>query len=407
MATAATSHDWSVTTLQRWRRSLRRPAIYQSFEELRLGYVAVTRAKHLLTLSSYCWVSSRKTPLGPSPYLVQIRDAMATWGAQPDQWLDKPVKDSSNPLHDIDTSLPWPMEAHRAEIERRLHAAAAVRAAMDSAARSSPDASDLPLDLIEVARVADWDADLERLLAEARRARADAIEVPLPDSLSATAVARLRDDPDEFARELARPMPRRPSSSARFGTRFHAWVEARFGQQQFIDPDDLPGRADADIDSETELAELIKAFESGPFGDRAPSHIEPPFALVLDGQVVRGRIDAVYATDDGGYQVVDWKTNKAKTADPLQLALYRVAWAELMGVPIDKVSAAFYYVRSGELVEYDDLPDRQGLEDARARRRLTVGQPSGTASIVSSASLTMSSKLCSRSCDVSSSWVTR
>ena len=28
---------------------------------------------------------------------------------------------------------------------------------------------------------------------------------------------------------------------------------------------------------------------------------------------------------------MDWKTNKAQTADALQLALYRVAWAELVG----------------------------------------------------------------------------
>ena len=49
-------------------------------------------------------------------------------------------------------------------------------------------------------------------------------------------------------------MPRPPSPAARFGTRFHAWVEARFGQQHLIDPDDLPGRADAGIDDDADLA---------------------------------------------------------------------------------------------------------------------------------------------------------
>ncbi len=67
------------------------------------------------------------------------------------------------------------------------------------------------------------------------------VDVPLPSSLSATALARLRDDPDGFAADLARPMPRQPSPAARFGTRFHAWVESRFGQQDLFDPDDLPG----------------------------------------------------------------------------------------------------------------------------------------------------------------------
>ena len=160
-------------------------------------------------------------------------------------------------------------------------------------------------------------------------------------------------------------MPRKPSSSARFGTRFHAWVEARFGQQELMDPDELPGRQDAGIDDESDLQELIALFEKGPFANRTPVAVEPPFALVLAGQVVRGRIDAVYADhagDDHGYLVVDWKTNRRQTADPLQLALYRVAWAELRGVPLDRVRAAFYYVRTGDLVAPPDLPDREDLE---------------------------------------------
>jgi len=171
----------------------------------------------------------------------------------------------------------------------------------------------------------------------------------------------VRDDPEELARDLARPMPRRPSASARFGTRFHAWVEARFGQQEILDPDDLPGRADAEIDSESDLGELIARFEAGPFADRRPLGIEVPFAVVLAGQVVRGRIDAVYETPTG-YQVVDWKTNREATADPLQLAVYRLAWAELVGVDPDEVEGVFYYVRRDEVVEYADLPGRAELE---------------------------------------------
>jgi len=221
--------------------------------------------------------------------------------------------------------------------------------------------------------VAEWDAELERLLAEAAADTADVVDVPLPPSLSATAVARLRDDRDAFARDLARPMPRRPSASARFGTRFHAWVEARFGQQHLLDPDDLPGRADAEIDDDSDLQQLVELFARGPFADREPVALEPPFALVLDGQVVRGRIDAVYRERVGGedgYLVVDWKTNRAQDADPLQLALYRVAWAELAGVPVERVRAAFYYVRTGDLVEPPHLETRAELE-------ALVGRPTG------------------------------
>ena len=133
-----------------------------------------------------------------------------------------------------------------------------------------------------------------------------------------------------------------------------------------LDPDDLPGRADAEtsgIDDEADLDAVIEAFEAGPFADRVPHAVEASFALVLDGQVVRGRIDAVYVEDDGSYLVVDWKTNRAATADPLQLAIYRLAWAELVGVPLEQVRAAFHYVAvRARRSSRPDLPDRPGLE---------------------------------------------
>ena len=172
-------------------------------------------------------------------------------------------------------------------------------------------------------------------------------------------------------------MPRPPSSAARFGTRFHAWVEARFGQQLLLDPDELPGRGDSGIDDDSDLRELIKLFEDGPFADRVPHAVEPPFALVLAGQVVRGRIDAVYTEPSTGRRltcVVDWKTNRAATADPLQLAIYRVAWAELHDVPVERVRAAFYYVRTGELVEPDGPARTAPGSSGSSRVRRTSGR---------------------------------
>jgi DNA helicase-2/ATP-dependent DNA helicase PcrA len=96
-----------------------------------------------------------------------------------------------------------------------------------------------------------------------------------------------------------------------------------------------------------------------------PAAVEAPFALVLAGQVVRGRIDAVYEdleSGPGGYLLVDWKTNREQTADALQLAFYRLAWAELTGTPLERVRAAFHYVRTGDTVEPEPLADRAELE---------------------------------------------
>lgn len=327
---------------------------HESLEELRLGYVAWTRARHHLSVSAWRWAAHLKGGLGPSRYLVRTREAMATWGGEPDAWLELVAKGETSPYADQVVDQTWPISHHTPEVVRRTEAAAWVRAA-------DPDATDDIEDVLQLDRVQQWDDEIARLLAEASRDRTPDIAVPLPSSLSATSLARLRDDPDTFARDLARPMPRPPSSAARFGTRFHAWVEARFGQQLLLDPDDLPGRADTGIEDDADLRELIARFESGPFAERPPLEIEPSFALVLDGQVVRGRIDAVYREGDG-FLVVDWKTNRAQTADPLQLALYRLAWAELHDVPLEQVRAAFYYVRTGELVEPGELPGRDELE---------------------------------------------
>ncbi|MEV0787554.1 ATP-dependent DNA helicase [Streptomyces sp. NPDC050423] len=213
--------------------------------------------------------------------------------------------------------------------------------------------------------LASWDRDLDALAGELRRARAGVREVLVPASLSATQLLRLADDPDGFAQELARPMPRPPQPAARRGTRFHAWVESRFEELPLpmLGPDELPGgdESDTDIADERDLAELKEAFERTPYARRTPYRVETPFQITLAGRVIRGRIDAVYRTGDT-YEIVDWKTSRTNTADPLQLAVYRLAWAELHGLPLTDVTATFLFVRSGESVRPARLPGRPELE---------------------------------------------
>ncbi|MFD0631150.1 PD-(D/E)XK nuclease family protein [Catenulispora yoronensis] len=180
--------------------------------------------------------------------------------------------------------------------------------------------------------------------------------------MSASQLLRYRTDPAAFRRELARPMPQRPAPSARLGTKFHAWIESLFGQQALFEYEDLPGAADEDIDDEVDLKELQDAFLRTPWAASVPAAVEQPFQVVLAGRVVRGRIDAVYKTADG-WEVVDWKTSRGHDADPVQLAVYRLAWAEMRGVAPEAVSAAFVYVRDGQTVRPTDLPGRAELEE--------------------------------------------
>ncbi|WP_262701786.1 MULTISPECIES: ATP-dependent DNA helicase [Streptomyces] len=231
----------------------------------------------------------------------------------------------------------------------------------------------------EARLIGSWDRDLDALAGELRRARETVHEVPLPGTLTASQLLRLAADPDGFARELARPMPRPPRPAARRGTRFHAWVESRFEALPlpFLGSDELPGGEDddAEIADERDLTALKEAFARTPYARRTPYRVEVPVQLTLAGRTVRGRIDAVYresgtGPDDGPrYEIVDWKTGRSQNADPLQLAIYRVAWAEQHGLPLSAVTAAFVYVRSGEVVRPTGLPGRAGLE------RVLLGEP--------------------------------
>ncbi|MEU6281216.1 UvrD-helicase domain-containing protein [Streptomyces sp. NPDC047028] len=218
----------------------------------------------------------------------------------------------------------------------------------------------------EARAIASWDRDLDALAGELIRSRQAVTDVPLPATLTASQLLRLAEDPDGLAQELARPMPRPPQAAARRGTRFHAWLETRFEELTLplLEPDELPG-SDAEIADERDLEALKEAFERTQYARRTPYRVEAPFQFSLAGRVVRGRIDAVYRHEDQDgvtYEIVDWKTGRTHSADPLQLAVYRLAWAEQQGVPPESVTAAFLYVRSGEVVRPEGLPDRAALE---------------------------------------------
>ncbi|MFE9477697.1 UvrD-helicase domain-containing protein [Streptomyces spororaveus] len=262
---------------------------------------------------------------------------------------------------------PWAAEAW---------AGAPPAAAVARTPRPGAAAPGIPAGGEEARTVASWDRDLDALEGELRRARAAVRDVELPSALSASQLLRLAADEQGFVRDLARPMPRPPQPAARQGTRFHAWVESRFDELPLpfldvLDPvADLPGAgSDQEIADEADLDSLKAAFERSPYADRPPHRMEAPVQLTLAGRVVRGRIDAVYRNADGSYEIVDWKTGRTTEADPLQLAVYRVAWAEATNTPLDRVSAAFLHVRSGRVIRPRNLPDRARLE------RILQGEP--------------------------------
>ncbi|MGZ8176631.1 ATP-dependent helicase [Williamsia sp. SKLECPSW1] len=359
-------------------------------EDRRLLYVALTRTQRRLLISGHHWTARHDKPKGPSDFLTEIAEIVRAAddpGMRIVTWVDAPADGATNPLAEHATAVEWPRDplgAHRPSV---LAGADRVRDALRS--RGAPALFDSP----SVSTSGDPGADdpdtedevtvLERevdaLLAERAAESVFDLEVALPNHLSVSELVELDTDQAAFARRLRRPMPFKPNRLARRGTAFHAWVERRFGATRLLDTDELPGAADESNDADADLAVLREAFLASPWAARTPAEVEVPFETVIGDTVVRGRIDAVFTEPDGSAIVVDWKTGALPDAAhraslQVQLAAYRVAWSELSGVPLDRVRAAFHYVRPGVTVEPSDLPDRDGLA-----RLLAVRSPDGSA----------------------------
>lgn len=329
----------------------------EDLESQRLAYVAFTRAEYSLTVTGHWWGPTQLRPRGPSRFLESVHEACQGGNGEIITWAPKPADEADNPALGV-SAVAWPPVRDPRRQAALLHSAQLVRSA-ESSAPIPPSISNGDLE-----RVHRWDAQITSLLSELAARDAAEIIVRAPESMSASSLMRALTDPDGLAVDILRPMPSAPAPQARRGTDFHAWVEARFGQQSLLDPDDLPGAADIEIVSDEVLADLKAAFESSEFAHREPVAVERPFSLVLGGRVVRGRIDAVFAHGDR-FDVIDWKTGSGHGLDALQLAIYRLAWSQLEGVPLERIDAAFYLVSQSKLIRPESFPDLQALLDPR------------------------------------------
>jgi DNA helicase-2/ATP-dependent DNA helicase PcrA len=368
-------------------------------EERRLAYVAATRARSVLALSGAVW-GDGSLPRVPSRFVAEIagiaEDAgsaastPAPGGVRVATWAEPPEDGETNP-RDLSPAEPWPVDPLGATRDAVEEAAAMVRAYLAGTAppdadlderdreERALDSGDLrfwadgdalsPVEPDPDAVVAAWDREAALLLAEQEAARTGAVRVELPAHLSASKVVALAADVDSFADRLRRPLPQPPQPQARRGSAFHAWLERRFGAAALVDLEELPGAAD-DADADADLEALQERFLASPWATLTPEAVEVAVETPVGGVVVRGRIDAVfrYETEQGPrWDVVDWKTGPPprgeaeSTARGVQLAVYRLAWARLHGVPVDHVGAAFFHAATGETIRPVELLDEVAL----------------------------------------------
>ena len=333
-------------------------------EEVRLGYVAVTRAKHLLVCSGSWWRDG-KTVCGPSSLLETVRTACESGAGRVVHWAPQPPDGATNPALDEWPVGEWPADPLSDRRRRALSAGAElVGSAVPHPLQTMASGTDGADGADEF--VARWVRDADLLLRERARSGGPTVDVPLPAHLSVSALVTLRRDPAELARRLRRPMPAAPAPQARRGTAFHVWLEERFGAARLLDLDELPGSGDETAAPDAELARLQEAFLASEWAERQPVEVEVPFETPLGPLMLRGRIDAVFDDGAGGFEVIDWKTGPPPSGGELsaaavQLAAYRLGWSRLAGVPVERVSAGFHHVAAGTTVRPVDLLDEAGL----------------------------------------------
>jgi DNA helicase-2/ATP-dependent DNA helicase PcrA len=305
-------------------------------EDRRLAYVAITRARDHLLLTGSTWAGTKR-PRERSTFLVEVAEAIG---------VELPELDEvANPYLGTRRMLQWPIDPLGARRERVLRAAALTRAAQE-APRPAPD------------------PDLALLLAE-REARRTPAAAHAPTRIPASRYKDFVADYDRAVGSIARPLPERPFRQTRLGTLFHAWVESRAtmpGDGPSLDDalweadDDRPDSA-ATADDLEALDALRAKFLASEWADLQPLEVETEIDFTtrdLDGRphIVICKLDAVYRRDDRGgrIEIVDWKTgapprNETERAQRLvQLELYRNAYHERHGIPLDEIDVALYYV---------------------------------------------------------------
>jgi DNA helicase-2/ATP-dependent DNA helicase PcrA len=142
------------------------------------------------------------------------------------------------------------------------------------------------------------------------------------------------------------------------GTQIHAWIERQSsGQASLLELEEAPDLTAEELAGEPgKIDRLQKAFQDSRFAQAPPLFAERPFLLYVEGFVVGGRIDAIFGTPDGPWEVVDYKTGKRPPeADPLawlQLDLYALACMEIWSKRPEELTLTYFYLASGDAVSH-------------------------------------------------------
>ena len=266
-------------------------------------------------------------------------------------------------------------------------------------------------------RAQDWEREADLLMRLAEHTEPVLAE-QLPGHLSASTFIRLSEDPQGTVHELLRPVPQRPSRAATIGTEVHALIEEHFGVVPSADPLEAPEAEDTlgvtlpgavepagetapqevageehlefaedspqdvlfdelslaeESEQDSSVRSLWERFAASEWGSPGWKEriwaVEYPVETHVEGVSLRGRIDAVFRTEDGDGErwiLVDWKTGRRPKATDMQarrfqLGLYRIAFSRIMGIDPERISTVFVYLGGKRVEEVWDEQIRGGL----------------------------------------------
>jgi DNA helicase II / ATP-dependent DNA helicase PcrA len=333
-------------------------------DERRLFYVAITRARQLLVLTSAWWYQgSEKIPKGPGPFWREAADHPAV------EVLVQADQPAASPLTErLRERVSWPHPGRRPEDQDDPVFSEGLAEAVELE-RAAPGTLE--------ARVPPGQADAFRAGIEAGRHLLDAARVDLtavrvepPRILSVIQVLDYARCPRDFYWSVVRPLPSAPKPAARLGSVVHRLLERRARNlPDLLDTDDRPGGHLA-----PELIERAsRNVAATRYASLPPPEAEAGVILRLGPWVIRGRIDAIFrqpGAEGAEVELVDWKTGQRvdETMGGLdQLAVYALALRELGKLPGDRCLVSYCYLGGEEPVTDTRTLGPADLDQQRAR----------------------------------------
>lgn len=202
--------------------------------------------------------------------------------------------------------------------------------------------------------------------------------------LSYTAVSAYEKCPLSYRFQYVDGIEVEPTPHLSFGRSLHSVLEWFYGRGVPEPPtlDELlayldtcwsrEGYTDAEeersyLDQAREV--LTRYYRDNAADFRLPVAVEQRFEMELDGYLLAGVIDRIDRHPEGGFEIIDYKTNRrlpelSRLREDLQLPIYQMACREVLGINASKLT--FHYLMAGR--RYTTRPfDETALDRIRER----------------------------------------